>query len=104
MGDQQTLFVDTDSKSLPLMVGQARYLPNIKAPRYGKHRGKLLVTQPEAAYYVGSGQTYGILCRRFEDWYIKAIMAYLKQSGINAVYEKMHEKGLGFTGYLIKRK
>lgn len=58
----------------------------------------------KVAYHLGCGEPYGILCRRFEGWYIKSIMAYLKQSGINAVYEKMHEKGLGFQGYLIKLK
>lgn len=65
---------------------------------------RLLKTQTEAAYYLGIGEPYGILCRRYEGWYIRAIMAYIKQSGINAYYEKIHEKGLGFTGYIIKLK
>lgn len=100
-------------KQAALFSDGIAYIPGAVYSKFVNHplslkkrhsKNGLLMTQAKAAHYVGSGEPYGILCRRYEGWYIKAIMAYLKQSGINAVYEKMHEKGLGFTGYLIKRK
>lgn len=107
MSNQQTLF----PVKLPKKP-EDRYMMSLRA--YGKkftpglskvrRPGKLLETQTNACYYLGIGEPYGILCRRYEGWYIKAIMAFIKQSGINAYYEKIHEKGLGFTGYIIKLK
>lgn len=99
---QPLLFPDQPDNLLKsIAVHGRRVLSGISK---SQRKGRLLATQQNAVYYLSTGENYGILCRRFEGWYIKSIMAYLKLQGINAVYEKMHEKGLGFTGYIIKRK
>lgn len=64
----------------------------------------LLIAKETAFDCLSQGKTYGILCRRFEGWYIKSIMAYLSGCGLNVIYEKIQEKGIGFQGYLIKTK
>ena len=105
MTQQAELFPENKKLNTLFVEGKRvhgkRFTPGLSKVR---RPGKLLETQTFAAECLCNGEPYGILCRRYEGWYIKQIMAFLKQCGINAVYEKMHEKGLGFTGYLIKRK
>lgn len=103
MAKQAILFSEGPAEEVPPVV-YAKVTKHAISLKKRHSKNGLLMTQSKAAYTLGSGEPYGILCRRYEGWYIKAIMAFIKQSGINAIYEKMHVKGLGFTGYLIKPK
>lgn len=77
-----------------------------KHEQYTRQRDAAMFMQAKAtaAYQLMQGKNFGVLSPIFQGWYIRSMVKFLREQGLDPVYTKLHTKGKGFRGYLIENR